>query len=240
MKVDNLAPSTIRHYVGALARCMDWAVNKKALAVNPIRLLPKRYSRHEGKSDEERDRRLEGKEEESIRAVLAGQKQEGKERALALNHRAALDTLFSLALETAMRMREMYTLTPDQVDLQNRTIFLDKTKNGSKRQVPLSTVAVKILKDYEPSGKYLFPWWDGKKSLPAVTALLSQQFSRIFEAAGCPDLRFHDIRHEATSRLFEKTSLSDLQIATITGHKSLSVLKRYANLRASDLSRHLW
>ena len=59
-------------------------------------------------------------------------------------------------------------------------------------------------------------------------------------AAGCPDLRFHDLRHEATSRLFERTNLSDLQIAKITGHKDPRMLARYANLRGSDLAGALW
>lgn len=241
MKVENRAPSTIRHYTGALARCMDWAVNKKALPVNPLRMLPKRYAKHSGRADEERDRRLEPEEEKRIRAVLAGKYEHGKERPLELKHREALATVFELALETAMRMREIYTLSPAQVDIKQRTVFLDKTKNGSKRQVPLSTVAVKALKAYKAhSDDRLFPWWDGKSKLEPVTALLSQQFARIFDAAGCPDLRFHDLRHEATSRFFEKTKLSDLQISMITGHKSLTVLKRYANLRASDLAQHLW
>ena len=53
--------------------------------------------------------------------------------------------LTTLALETAMRMREMYTVEKEQIDLPRRTVFLDRTKNGSKRQVPLSSVAVEIL-----------------------------------------------------------------------------------------------
>ena len=48
--------------------------------------------------------------------------------------------MFDMALETAMRMREIYTLTRDQVSLSKATIFLEKTKNGDKRQVPISSV----------------------------------------------------------------------------------------------------
>ncbi len=46
--------------------------------------------------------------------------------------------------------------------------------------------------------------------------------------------------HEATSRFFERTKLSDLQIAKITGHKDPRMLSRYANLRGSDLANQLW
>ena len=73
-----------------------------------------------------------------------------------------------------------------------------------------------------------------------ITRTLSQQFGRIFASAKCPDLTFHDLRHEATSRLFERTNLSDVEIAKITGHKRLEMLKRYANLRASNLATRLW
>jgi integrase len=57
---------------------------------------------------------------------------------------------------------------------------------------------------------------------------------------GCDDLRFHDLRHEAVCRLYERTRLGDVQIARITGHKDLRMLKRYSNLRGSDLAEMLW
>ncbi|EQD66080.1 Integrase, catalytic core, phage domain protein, partial [mine drainage metagenome] len=89
----------------------------------------------------------------------------------------------------------------------------------------------------------LFPWCadvGDARTVRKTTALLSRQWARVFEAAGCPDLHFHDLRHEATSRLYERTTLSDAQIAKITGHKDPRMLMRYANLRASDLAARLW
>ncbi|KLD65459.1 site-specific integrase [Dyella japonica] len=256
----NLAPSTIRHHVGALARALDWITAKGDLPNNPLRLLKKGYAsytqadsaalRHvegaEEKEDNERDRRLEGDEETEIRKILAGEKPKGKERAFELNHAEALKLLFDTALESAMRMREMYTLSRRQVDLPKRTIFLDKTKNGDKRQVPISSVLLARLTPYMEGmrdNELLFPWWDGdldKRVLARTTSRLSQQFARVFEGAGCGDLRFHDLRHEATSRLFERTTLSDMEIAKITGHKSMSMLRRYSNLRGSNLAERLW
>lgn len=255
----NLAPSTIRKHVGALARCLDWLAGHGDLPFNPLRSLAKGYATYtpddvravaavegEIKEDTERERRLEDGEEDSIRAVLAGAKAERRQRALELREAAALRLLFDMALEATMRMREMYTLHTSQVDLEKRTIFLDKTKNGDKRQVPITTVLLALLQDYLPTlapGAMVFPWWDGDlspESLKRTTSQLSRQYARIFEAAGCDDLRFHDLRHESTSRLYERTSLSDLQIAKITGHKDLKQLRRYANLRASNLADQMW
>ncbi|WEN13659.1 site-specific integrase [Rhodanobacter sp. AS-Z3] len=255
----NLAPSTIRKHVGALSRCLDWLAGHGDVPFNALRSLPKGYASYtpddaaavaqvEGvaKDDVERDRRLELGEEARIRAVLDGMRPDDRQRALELREADALRLLFEMALESAMRMREMFTLSVDQVDLKRRTIFLDKTKNGSKRQVPITTVlrtqlAVR-LKSAEP-GELVFPWWDGDARLPSLrrtTSLLSRQFARVFSAAKCEGLHFHDLRHEATSRLFERTKLSDLEIAKITGHKSLAQLARYANLRGSNLAARLW
>lgn len=155
--------------------------------------------------------------------------------------RQAWILLFNLAIETAMRLREMFTLDWSQIDISQRTIFLDKTKNGDKRQVPLSSVAVAMLEAVNPKEGRLFPWWDGQAaSLARTTCRLSHQWTRIAKDAGCVDLRFHDLRHEAVCRIYERTTLSDVQIARITGHKSLAMLKRYASLRGSDLAGLLW
>jgi integrase len=237
--VQRLAPSTIRHMVGALGRCIDWLVRTRPteLASNPIRLLPKRYSTYRDRLvvDEERDRRISAEELAAIRKVLSGWKPPGRERGVTPDPLLAL--VFELALETAMRLREIYTLTPDQISLEKRTIFLDKTKNGDSRQVPLSTVAVKLLEGFAG-----FPWAvsHSPQELRRVTSLLSRRFGTVFELAGCPDLHFHDTRHHATCALYERTRLTDIQIARITGHKDLRVLRRYASLRASDLAGQLW
>ena len=81
----------------------------------------------------ERDRRLssDGTEEGAIRKVLIKEEEHLM--------------MFDMALETAMRMREIYTLTRDQASLPKATIFLEKTKNGDKRQVPISSELAKGL-----------------------------------------------------------------------------------------------
>jgi len=266
-RLDSLAPATIRAKVGALARCTDWGMRKGLLTMpdHPLRTLPDGYAQYskadaalagEAREDVSRDRRLEQGEYEKIMAVLDAGVLPRKQRPLQLEHVPALRLLFVLAIESAMRLREMYTLTLDQVDPAKRTVFLDRTKNGDKRQVPLSSVALAALTAYleardakackKPDA--LFPWWDGslkERDLAELSDRLSKLFHNnrsggIFEAAGCAGLHFHDLRHEATSRLFERTTLSEAQIMKITGHKSHAMMMRYANLRGSDLAARLW
>lgn len=272
-RIENLAPATIRARVGALARCTDWGMRKKYLTMpdHPLRTLPDGYAQYsaadadavdEIREDIERDRRLEPGhggtpgEHERIMAVLEAGVLPRKSGGRRLEHVRALRCLYVLALESAMRLREMFTLTVDQVDIGRRTVFLEKTKNGDKRQVPLSSVAAAELRDYLeqraiPTGhppQALFPWWNGStdsRGLKRISQDLGKTFHNtrspgIFEAAGCVDLRFHDLRHEATSRLFERTTLSETEIMKITGHKSHRMIMRYANLRASNLAAKLW
>lgn len=246
-------PSTIRAKIGALARATDWGVRKKLLILpdQPFRSLPEGYASYTAtdaalaggaRKDEERDRRLEPGEEERIRAVLQGGVLPRKQhRAFVIPHQGDMTTLFDLALETAMRLREIYTLTSDQVDLKGRTINLEKTKNGDKRQVPLSTVAVARLQIYAGKSGNLFPWLDEQRgNLKLTSNYLSKMFIEIFREAGCVDLHFHDARHEATSRLFERTNLMAEEIMKITGHRSHRMVMRYLKLRSSDLAARLW
>lgn len=220
---DNLSPGTIRHYVGALARCLDWALAKEYLTINPLRQLPKGYAQYtdidarhaDRKVDVENDRRLEPGEEEKIRATLTGD----------------IALYFEIGLETAMRLSEIYSLTLDQIDLDRRTIFLDKTKNGHKRQVPISSTLLAVLR---PLTEY--PTYPKSKT---NTARFSKQFTRAVKDVA-PGFTFHCLRHEATSRLFERTTLTELEIMKITGHSGTRVLARYANLRASNLADKLW
>lgn len=259
---ENLAPATIRSKVGALARCCDWGMRKGLILMpdHPLRTLRDGYAQYtkadadlagKKKEDVERDRRLEHGELDKILAMVDGGVLPRTQRPLKLEFVPALRCIIILAVESAMRMREMYTLTMDQVDLAKRTIFLDKTKNGDKRQVPLSSVAVAALRAYLevrtlPEGwpeNLVFPWWDGVQNEDHMHKLsneMSKHFKSIFRAAGCLGLKFHDLRHEATSRLFERTSLSETEIMKITGHKTHRMMMRYANLRASDLASKLW
>lgn len=143
-----------------------------------------------------------------------------------------LATIIVLAVETGMRRNELASLTWEHLYLDRQTAHLPKTKTDVPRTVPLSTTAIAALRRLPV------------KSEGRVFALQAESMSQAFERACEPHranvvgVRFHDLRHEATSRLFEK-GLNVMEVAAITGHKTLEMLKRYTHLRAEDLAKKL-
>ncbi len=143
-----------------------------------------------------------------------------------------MNQVVRFALETAIRRGELAGMTWDMVDLKKRTVTLPETKNGQKRIVPLSSVAVAILKERLNTRRIDGKVWD--IGLDAI----SQDFAKACQKAGISGLHFHDLRHEATSRFFEK-GFNPMEVSTITGHKTLQMLKRYTHLKAEDLAERL-
>jgi integrase len=139
--------------------------------------------------------------------------------------------IVQLALETAMRQGELIRLHWEHIDLNRRTAHLPDTKNGEARTVPLSTTAVRVLRTL-PRGLH------GPVFLGLTTEAVKRAYIRAVRRAGIENLRFHDLRHEATTRLFEK-GLNIMEVASITGHKDLRMLRRYTHLKAEDLARKL-
>ncbi len=146
------------------------------------------------------------------------------------------------AINTAMRAGEMLAFRWADVNLKERFVKLDAkiTKTGTTRNVPLTTDAVRVLEAIQKK-------YGNKDKLARVfgfyseTRHLSRQFKIISKWAGIPDLLWHYTRHEAASRLYERTNLSDVRIASITGHKDINVLaNHYAHLRTQDLLKELW
>ena len=68
---------------------------------------------------------------------------------------------------------------------------------------------------------------------------ITQAMEQARKLADIEDLHFHDLRHEATSRLFEDTDLDIMEIRAITGHRSLQMLARYSHLRTHRLAERL-
>lgn len=142
---------------------------------------------------------------------------------------AELRVIIELAVETAMRRSELVMLRKDQI--RGRVAFLEDTKNGERRSVPLSSRAVELLEGLPTP-------IDGGRFFHLKADSVSNYFPIICEKAGIKDLRLHDMRHEATSRLFER-GLSLMEVASITGHKTLAMLKRYTHLCPNDLAEKL-
>lgn len=145
----------------------------------------------------------------------------------------------TIAIETGMRLSEIVELTRGQVDVQRRIARLHDTKNGSARTVPLTLRATEAMTEAlahpaRPADTDLIffgePGRDGQRR-PYV---FNRVWQRVLKATGLRDFRFHDLRHEAVSRLVEG-GLSDQEVSAISGHKSMQMLKRYTHLRTEDL-----
>ena len=140
-----------------------------------------------------------------------------------------LSSIIKFAIQTGMRRGEIMGLTWDDIDLPNRKAYLHQTKNGEPRQVPLTRQAMAVLEALSSDEERVFPM--------SMTCLRSQ-FERIKEHAKpkwdgigsnpFEDLRFHDLRHEALSRLSD-IGLNVIELSHISGHKTLGMLKRYTH-----------
>lgn len=137
-----------------------------------------------------------------------------------------------IALETAARKSEILNSIRCDLDIEKRTLRLRKTKNGEQRMLPLSTRAIEILKEVkEGEGDRLFGNINASK--------LRYEWEKMSVKTGLLDLHFHDLRHEATSRLVERGRLNLLEVASVTGHKDLAMLKRYTHLIPTDIAKKL-
>ncbi|MCZ2172975.1 MAG: site-specific integrase [Burkholderiales bacterium] len=209
-----LAGQTVHHYMAVLGRLYTSAARDFGIALplgNPV------VSVRRPKIDNARSRRLEKGEEKKLSAALDESRS------------AHLKPAVLLALETAMRRGELLVLRWEDIDLRQRVAHLSDTKNGTSRDVPLSTAAVAVLKK--------LPRQISGRVFPITPTVITEGFERACERAEIEDLRFHDLRHEATSRLAEKLAMHELM--KVTGHKDPRMLARYYHPRAADLAKKL-
>lgn len=206
--------SAVLNELSLISQIFDHAIKEWGVPLpnNPCRLIKK------PRPDKGRDRRLKDGEEDRLLAHC--------ERSRAL----LLKPLVIIALETGMRLSELLSLTWDRIDTRKRTALLTDTKNGDKRVVPLSLKALHTLQTMpiNINSNRVFWTWTAKDGVENV-------WRRTCKKALIDDLHLHDLRHEATSRFFEK-GLNMMEVASITGHKSLQMLKRYTHLKAEDLA----
>lgn len=198
----------------------EWGIHIE----NPVTLIRRPPS---GKS---RTRRLNGDELQRLLAALnvSDRQPDGTYGGGARNHWIA--PIVSLAVETAMRQGELLKLMWQDVNLTDRTAHLPDTKNGEARTVPLSSRAIEILSR--------LPHSITGRVFPMTKRAVHQAFRRACNRANISDLRFHDLRHEGVSRLFE-LGLNPMEVASISGHRTLAMLQRYTHLKASELVKKL-
>jgi integrase len=216
-RLNEVSPATVRLELAILSHLfnvarMEWCIEGISNPLNGIR---------KPKPSNARCRRLS---HEELNHLLAACKQA---------RNPCLYGLVTLAIETGMRLGEMISLTWDQVDISNRAVMLYDTKNGEDRVVPLSSRAALALMAISRTldNDRVFYAWTRSDSI-------KKSWHTALRLAWIEDFHFHDLRHEATSRFFE-IGLNAMEVASITGHKSMQMLKRYTHPRVSELADKL-
>ncbi len=154
-----------------------------------------------------------------------------------------LRSLVLLAIETGMRRGEILSLRWENIRLVDRVAHLPLTKNGNSRNVPLSSKAVEVLKALpRPLRGPVFNVTPNAVKLGFIRAV-ERARSAYVEDGGeddrvMVDLHFHDLRHIAVTRLAEKLP-NIVELAAVSGHQDVRMLKRYYHPKAEDLARKL-
>ena len=204
---------TVRRELALLSRCYDVARKEWAWPVtNPLNDILK------PSDSKPRDRRLEAGEWERLLVALGRCRNKWIVPAV------------RLALETGMRRGELLRARWEHLDTTKRTLLIPETKNGHPRIIPLSPEALALLES--------LPRHIGGQIIPLTFEALKQAWERALRRAKIEDLHFHDLRHEAVSRFFER-GLSVPEVALISGHRDYRMLFRYTHLRAEDVARKL-
>ena len=132
-----------------------------------------------------------------------------------------------IALSTGARYSEIHGLQWKDVDLKNKQFYFLNTKNGENRGVPMTETVVKELKEFKKvrniNSNYLWTTKDGRKLID-----MRVRFYKVLETAGI-ECRFHDLRHTVASHIAMNGG-SLLDIAQVTGHKTMQMVKRYSHL----------
>jgi integrase len=140
--------------------------------------------------------------------------------------------LVDLAVETGMRRGEILRARWIDVCFEQRTLHIPITKNGHARTIPLSGAALTLLRDLR---KQL---GSSARVLPITENTAKMAWKRLVKRARLANLRFHDLRHEAISRFFEK-GLSVPEVALISGHRDARMLFRYTHPRPEEIAAKL-
>jgi integrase len=188
----------------------EWHIG---LVYNPLANI------REPRPGEGRNRRLSGREQTLLLAAVDK------------HTNPMLGWIVRLAIETGMRQSEILGLRRSQIDLERRVVRLTDTKNNAARTVPLTMLAASVLQSalthpIRPIDTDLV--FDGEPGRNKKRR--AYQFTKVWNGikkqTGLLDFRFHDLRHEAVSRLVE-AGLSDQEVAAISGHKSMQMLRRH-------------
>jgi integrase len=216
-------PNTVRLELALISHLFTTAIREWGIGLNhnPVSMVRK-PSPGAG-----RDRRISATEERRLRKEI-------------LKHsNPMLGWIFEIAIETGMRSSEITGLKLSQLNIKRRVVRLSVTKNDEARTVPLTDTACKafgaaLANPLRPEDCDLIFFGEPGRLGVRNAYNFNKAWLRIKDAVGLKSLHFHDLRHEAVSRLVEG-GFSDQEVSAISGHKSMQMLKRYTHLRAEDL-----
>lgn len=242
-------PGTVNRELNVISAIINHARREWRIhMMNPVELV-KRPASPQG-----RDRRLSVEEERYLTAELSPAPRKANGTFGAGTRNSYIGRVMLLAVQTAMRRGEILRLRWEHLDLMPGAAFahLPMTKNGEARDVPLSSKAVEILRTFiepgadMPTEGQVFRTTDDalKKAFSRAVRRARQRYLDDSQAVGkqpktgfLENLRFHDTRHEGTSRLAKK--LNVLELSATTGHKDMRSLKRYYHPEAAELAGKL-
>lgn len=174
-----------------------------------------------------------------VENVRRPKQRRGRERRLHLNEEVEIiqnlpepyKQAFIISLETALRRSELCRLTWQDIDLHKCIAKIRNAKNDEDRTIPLSPRAVQTLETLPKTNGTVL----GIKSADMYT----HKFVDARNAIGSPDLRLHDVRHEATCRLVESRLFELAEVMKITGHKTLAAFQIYLHIQAENLAKRM-
>lgn len=232
-RLQEVSSGSVRRYLDTLSGVFTVAIRDWEIALsNPVRAIKKPAN------GRPRERRLLQGELERIKAAAVASPD--------------LVTIITLATESAMRRSEILGLEWRHIDLAKRLAHIPLTKNGESRTVPLTTTAVKALsaiprrldgKVFKKNGTSLSDAFQravrrARKTYEVERIAAGATAAQIEQDNYLCAIRLHDLRHERISALVEG-GFNLIEVAAMSGHKTMQCLKRYAHVRPAHLLEKL-
>lgn len=241
-RLKSVKPATINKEMSILRGIIKEAMKWRWIEHNPFEGVDKL------KEPAPRNRRISDLEINRILEALGydeyGELDEARKR---------LGLIFLFAIETGMRLGEICNLDWNNIHLRHSYLKIETSKNGDARDIPLSSKAVELLERIKPHSRSLIhertitnefgqkETYTAQpvffKDFDASSDRTSALFARYIKTTGIKDLRFHDTRHEACTRLARKLDVLDL--AKMIGHRDPRSLMIYYNPTASEIAKRL-
>ncbi len=212
-RLATILPSSLGRQLSPLSNMFSVAKQEWGLPLETNPLAKLRIGTRESK----RERRLQTHEFDNL--LHAAQK----------TRNPLILPIILFALETAMRRGEILSMQWRHINIERRSVVIPESKNGHSRTVPLTTKAIAILQGVKS---------DSARVFPIAPNALRLSWDRLTDRASVEDLHFHDLRHEAISRFFEM-GLTVPEVASISGHRDIRMLMRYAHADVVKLAAKL-